>query len=135
MGIREIRYCDISGVEDGVESHVLHVDQMRIEIDLASREYKRLLDVLRPYTEAGRVEASVPNLPGARPPKRSSSTALTVEQRQQVREWAQARGIEVPSNNRFKGSIVAQWREETNSGTEQLAFEADEDGDEQASGD
>ncbi|WP_181781988.1 Lsr2 dimerization domain-containing protein [Pseudonocardia pini] len=115
MGVREIRYCDISGVEGDVESHVVHVDQMRIEIDLAGPEYKKLLDKLRPYVDAGRVEASVPNLPGAgrSQPKRSTSTALTAEQRQQVRDWAEEKGIEVPTNNRFKATLVEQWRKDT----------------------
>ena len=115
MGVREIRFCDISGTEKDVESHELHVDQMRIDIDLAGPEYQKLLKVLAPYIEAGRVEASMPGdarRRGARP-ARSSSTDLTAEQRQEVREWALAKGIEVPANNRFKGSLVKAWREET----------------------
>ncbi len=33
---------------------------MRVEIDLVDTEYERLLEVLRPFIDAGRVEASIP---------------------------------------------------------------------------
>ncbi|MCW0214776.1 MAG: Lsr2 family protein [Pseudonocardia sp.] len=122
MGVRQIRYCDITGVEKDVEGHVLNVDQMRIELDLAAPEYQKLLAVLRPYIDAGRVEASVPESvvaamtkSGRRSPRvsASSSTGLTPEERAQVRTWAEARGIEVPANNRFKSALVEEWRRET----------------------
>jgi hypothetical protein len=119
VGVREIRYCDISGTEKDVESHELQVDQMRIQIDLAEKEYGKLLDLLRPYLDVGRIEASVPELPRRR--AQPSGTALTVEQRQQVREWAEAKGIEVPLNNRFKRTLVDQWKAETQEG--QLEFD------------
>lgn len=114
MGVRQIRYCDISGTEHDVESHQLHIDQMRIDIDLAGAEYRKLLELLRPYIDAGRVEAS---LPGGNGSGADSSSAggprLEAHERQQVRQWAEANDIEVPSNNRFKRAIVDRWREET----------------------
>lgn len=117
MGVRQIRFCDISGTERDVQSHELQIDQMRVEIDLADPEYSKLLDLLRPYLDAGRVEASIPDagqLPVRQAPAgRPSSTSLTREQRQQLRVWAQSRGIDAPSNNRFKRSVVEQWRRET----------------------
>ena len=136
MGVRQIRYCDISGVEGDVDQHEIHIDQMRIEIDLSGSEYRKLLEVLRPYMDAGVVEASGRGLPAkvksARRARRkpdapadaavvgeqpeapmARSSALSAEQRQQVRQWAMARGMEVPVNNRFKGSLVEAWREET----------------------
>ncbi|MCE3551065.1 Lsr2 family protein [Pseudonocardia sp. RS11V-5] len=114
MGIREIRYCDLTGSEHDVESHELNIDQMRVQIDLAGPEYRKLLSLLQPYIDAGRVDASIPDL---RPAKRaggqvSTSTGLTAEEREQLRQWAEDKGIEVPSNNRFKRSLVDQWREE-----------------------
>jgi hypothetical protein len=64
MGVRRIRYCDITGAEEGpgqeVEAHELDIDQMRLQIDLAEDEYQKLLVLLRPYIDAGRVEASTP---------------------------------------------------------------------------
>jgi len=111
MGVRQIRYCDISGVEDDVESHELHIDQMRIELDLAGTEYRKLLELLRPYLDAGRVEAALPDGAGGRGVSRAPK--LTVQERQQVRLWAETRGIEVPSNNRFKTALIEQWREDT----------------------
>ncbi|WP_226351922.1 hypothetical protein [Pseudonocardia sp. ICBG601] len=64
MGVRTVRFCDITGVEsDDVVHHELQIDQMRIEIDLLDTEYERLLDVLRPFIDAGRVEASIPTAP------------------------------------------------------------------------
>ena len=116
MGIREIRYCDLTGSEQDVESHELNIDQMRVQIDLAAPEYRKLLGLLQPYIEAGRVDASIPDLRSAA--KRggsgqvSTSTGLTAEEREQLRQWAEDKGIEVPSNNRFKRSLVEQWREE-----------------------
>ena len=112
MGVRQIKFCDLSGVEKNVQTHELQVDQMRIEIDLADPEYAKLLKLLQPYLDVGRIEASVPAGMTRRsaPP---SGTALTAEQRQQVREWAEARGIEVPVNNRFKRSLVDQWKADT----------------------
>jgi hypothetical protein len=59
MGIRPIRYCDITGAEERpgqeVEAHELHIDQMRLQIDLAAGEYQKLLALLRPYIDAGRI--------------------------------------------------------------------------------
>ncbi|GAA4696505.1 hypothetical protein GCM10023215_38230 [Pseudonocardia yuanmonensis] len=120
MGIREIRFCDLTGSEQDVESHELNIDQMRVQIDLAGPEYRKLLQLLQPYIEAGRVDASIPDLRsaarrGGHAPV-STSTGLTVEEREQLRQWAEEKGIEVPSNNRFKRSLVEQWREETKAG-------------------
>lgn len=123
MGIRQIRYCDITGTENDVESHEIHIDQMRIAIDLAGSEYRRLIAALQPFIDAGRVEASVPaagSLPdgtsasGNRPRRRpSTSTGLTAAERDQLRQWAEARGFPVPVNNRFKQSLIDQWRADT----------------------
>jgi hypothetical protein len=56
MGIRPIRYRDITGAEERpgqeVEAHELHIDQMRLQIDLAAGEYQKLLALLRPYIDA-----------------------------------------------------------------------------------
>ncbi|WP_226360811.1 hypothetical protein [Pseudonocardia sp. ICBG1142] len=39
MGVRTVRFCDITGVEsDDVVHHELQIDQMRIEIDLLDTE-------------------------------------------------------------------------------------------------
>lgn len=124
MGIRQIRYCDITGTETEVDQHELHIDQMRIEIDLASSEYQRLLEALRPFIDAGRVEASVPDksaLPDHRASAQSrqrrrhgsTSSGLSATERDQLRQWAQDRGLPVPPNNRFKRSLIAQWRSDT----------------------
>jgi hypothetical protein len=120
MGIREIRYCDITGSEDGVTTHEIQIDSLRVEIDLADTEYRKLLRVLRPYMDAGRLDASAPSgsLPARATSRTGVSTApkLTVEQRQELRAWAEDQGIEVPSNNRFKTALVEQWRRETGDG-------------------
>lgn len=124
MGIRQIRYCDITGTETDVEQHELHIDQMRIEIDLASVEYRRLLEALQPFIDAGRVEASVPGTAAlsdqlARPQGRQrgshgpTRSGLSADERAQLRQWAEAKGIPVPPNNRFKQSLIAQWRSDT----------------------
>ncbi|MBP2371724.1 Lsr2 family protein [Pseudonocardia parietis] len=118
MGIRQIRFCDITGTENDVESHEIHIDQMRIAIDLAGSEYRRLI-------EAGRMEASVPDagsLPypesaPRKPRKRAStSTGLTAAERDQLRQWAEARDVPVPVNHRFKQSLIDQWRADATSG-------------------
>lgn len=113
MGTREIRYCDISGTENEVETHELNIDQMHIEIDLAPAEHRKLLDLLQPYIQAGRVEASARafTTPRSRNPSRVPS--MTAGEREQLRAWAHDKGIQVPANNRFKHSIIDQWRLET----------------------
>jgi len=58
MGVRQIKFCDLSGVEKNVQTHELQVDQMRIEIDLADPEYAKLLKLLQPYLDVGRIEAA-----------------------------------------------------------------------------
>lgn len=125
MGIRQIRFCDITGTEDDVGSHELHVDQMRIAIDLADSEYRRLIEALQPFIDAGRVEASVPDAgslpdralaPQSRHGRRvSTSTGLSAAERDQLRQWAAARGFPVPVNNRFKQSLIDQWRADVTS--------------------
>ncbi|ALL79544.1 hypothetical protein AD006_30505 (plasmid) [Pseudonocardia sp. EC080610-09] len=126
MGVRQIRFCDLTGVEDDVESHELHIDQMRIEIDLAGEEYRKLLAALRPYLDAGRVEASAPEevrsparRTGSEPVRkrrRPTRSGLSAKERDQVRQWAEAKGMDVPQNNRFKRSLIEQWRQETERG-------------------
>ncbi|HZS19540.1 MAG TPA: histone-like nucleoid-structuring protein Lsr2 [Pseudonocardiaceae bacterium] len=117
MGTRSIRYCDISGTENDVEVHAINIDQMRVEIDLAAPEYRKLLELLRPYIDAGRVEASAStfSIPAAGPPRkgrRRTRTDLTADERAALRQWAEAKGIPVAANNRFKMSMVNQWRAE-----------------------
>jgi hypothetical protein len=114
MGTREIRYCDISGAEGDVESHVVQLDQMRIDIDLTPAEYDKLVRLLQRYIDAGRVEASVPDRPvtPARA-RRRGGPVLSLDERLELRNWAIGQGIEVPSNNRFKASLVQRWRQET----------------------
>jgi hypothetical protein len=122
MGIRSIRYCDISGTEDDVDGHEINIDQMRIDIDLAASEYRKLLELLRPYIDAGRVEASAPDFPttaagSGSAPRRATRprtrTDLTKDERLQLRQWAEETGIPVAANNRFKMPLVEQWRAET----------------------
>jgi hypothetical protein len=112
VGTRQIRFCDISGTEDDVETHELNIDQMHVEIDLAPAEYSKLLELLQPYVQAGRVEASARNFT-APARTRSQTPALTPAEREQLKTWAQHKGISVPPNNRFKRSIIEQWRHET----------------------
>lgn len=117
MGTRSIRYCDISGTEEDVNAHAINIDQMRLEIDLAESAYHKLLELLRPYLDAGRIEAAASGfeVPPATPTRRGrgrTGTALTLDERAQLRQWAEGQGIPVPTNNRFKMSIVNQWRAE-----------------------
>lgn len=119
MGIRSIRYCDVSGSEEDVDAHVINIDQMRVEIDLAGTEYRKLLELLQPYINAGRLEASTPDFAVGtagttrRPHRPRTGTDLNKDEREQLRQWAEENGIPVAANNRFKMSIVEQWRAET----------------------
>lgn len=117
MGVRQIRYCDVSGSEHDVETHALNIDQMHVEIDLAAEEYRKLLQLLRPYLDAGRVEASMPDLPSSGKSRRTTRPrgkrgGLSTDERAQLRQWAEEKGLHVPVNNRFKGSVIEQWRQE-----------------------
>lgn len=114
MGVREIRYCDISGTEADVESHELNIDQMHIQIDLAGPEYQKLLELLQPYIDAGRVEASVParsKSTGSR--QAGGSSSLSAEERSRLRKWAAEEGIPVAPSGRIRQAVVEQWREAT----------------------
>lgn len=124
MGTRQIRFCDITGTETDVEAHEIHIDQMRIEIDLAASEYRRLLEALQPFIDAGRVDACAPDtaaLPdhsaapqgGRRGRHGPTRSGLSATERDQLRQWAEAKNIPVPPNNRFKQSLIAQWRHDT----------------------
>ncbi|NMH99497.1 Lsr2 dimerization domain-containing protein [Pseudonocardia acidicola] len=109
MGVRQIRYCDISGTEPA-ESHEINIDQMRIEIDLSGAEYERLLEILGPYIDAGRVEAAARNVRTARPGGAGGSSALTPDERARLKQWAASAGIDLPPKGRFKRAIIDQWR-------------------------
>lgn len=68
MGVRTVRYCDITGIaSDDVTHHELQIDQMRVEIDLVESEYQRLLQALQPFIDAGHVDASIPTPTAASP--------------------------------------------------------------------
>lgn len=110
MGVREIRYCDLTGTEPAAP-HEINIDQLRVEIDLCPDEYERLLKVLGPYMDAGRVEASVRNLRSVSG-GRSRGAALNPDERVQFKAWAAESGIELPPNGRFKKVLVDQWRAE-----------------------
>lgn len=107
MGVREIRYCDISGTEPA-EPHEIIVDQMHIQIDLAATEYQRLLALLEPYLEAGSVEAAT----HAVRPARRTGAGLSPEERTALKEWAARAGVELPPNGRIKRVIIERWRAE-----------------------
>lgn len=111
MGVREVRFCDVTGREPA-EIHEIHLDQMRVEIDLCAAEYERLLEVLGPYIEAGRVEASAPSRSVARMGGSARSYALSPDERSRLRAWAASVGVEVPPNNRFKRAVIDRWRAE-----------------------
>jgi Lsr2 len=115
VGTREIRFCDISGSEDDVETHEVTIDQMNVEIDLAPAEYRKFLALLQPYIQGGRVDAAARNFtaPLARKPARARAPVLTATERAQLRSWVQDNGIAVPSNSRFKHSIIERWRHES----------------------
>lgn len=118
VGTRTIRYCDITGTELDVNSHAINIDQMHVEIDLAASEYRKLLELLRPYLDAGRIEASAsgfvaPSATSTHPGRGRTGTNLSLDERAQLRQWAEGKGIPVPANNRFKMAVVNQWREET----------------------
>jgi hypothetical protein len=72
-------------------------------------EHHKLLELLQPYIQAGRVEASAPHF-NTPPRKRDKALSLTAAEREQLREWAHDREIPVPANNRFKRSVIEQWR-------------------------
>ncbi|HEY1973725.1 MAG TPA: histone-like nucleoid-structuring protein Lsr2 [Pseudonocardia sp.] len=124
MGIRQIRYCDISGAEEGpgqdVEAHELHIDQMRLQIDLVAGEYQKLLALLRPYIDAGRVEASTPSHLTGLPSVRAGGTTVTrragprlsAEERDELVQWALDHNIPVPTNKKFKHAVIEQWQRE-----------------------
>jgi hypothetical protein len=111
VGVRQIRYCDITG-EEPAEAHEINIDQMRIEIDLGASEYERLLQILGPYIDAGRVEAAARSVSTAGGGGIGRSSALTPDERVRFKQWAASAGIDLPPNGRFKRAVVDQWRAE-----------------------
>jgi Lsr2 protein len=118
MGIRKIRFCDITGSGKDVEPDEFNIDQMRVEIDLAATEYRKLIEIPRPYLNAGRVEAATFDVPSSARKRHTARlhrtrAAPSTREREQLRQWARSKGVPGPVNNRFRGALVEQWREQT----------------------
>jgi len=97
---------------DGGTAHetvTFGLDGLSYEIDLSSKNAKKLRSELASYVEKG-TRMSGRRLPGARPTSgRRRGGRTDREQNQAIREWALARGFEVAARGRIRQDVVEQF--------------------------
>lgn len=90
--LKQIRTDDLTGKE-GAEPHTVSLDGKAYEIDLTEESFETLKELLKPYL--------------IRPKGVSPKAARPRD----VREWAKARGMEVPDRGRLPQSVIAAYTE------------------------
>ncbi|MFT4187555.1 MAG: Lsr2 family protein [Aeromicrobium sp.] len=98
-------FSDLSEEEIDTNSPTVYfaLDGVSYEIDLTDDEASALRDALAPYIQAGRKVA------GSRSSRRSGGAAASRPAPKEVRAWAEAQGIDVPSRGRIPAAILDQY--------------------------
>jgi hypothetical protein len=97
---------------DGGTAHetvMFGLDGVQYEIDLSSRNAKKLRSELAGYVEKGTRVSSRRSVGVRTGPRRRSGARAGREQNQAIREWAQAQGFEVADRGRIRQDIVDQF--------------------------
>jgi hypothetical protein len=101
---------DIDGTE-AVETVPFAIDGESYEIDLSKRNAAGLRKALDPYIRAGRRNSRA--TAGRRRPMASTRRGTTTQRAYdlaQLREWAGANRVEVPSRGRIPQAVVDQYK-------------------------
>ena len=105
----------ITRLVDDLDGGVAHetvtfgLDGVRYEIDLSSKNARKLRGELASYVEKG-TRVSGRRVGGSlRSADRRGSVRGSREQNQAIREWAQAKGLEVAARGRIRQDIVEQF--------------------------
>lgn len=102
----------ITRLVDDLDGGVAHetvrfgLDGRLYEIDLSSKNAKKLRSELATYVEHGSRIANRGVTTSSRGGRRRSSTAGDGDQNRAIREWAQANGYEVAPRGRIKREVV-----------------------------
>jgi hypothetical protein len=98
---------------DGGAAHetvTFGLDGMNYEIDLSTKNAKRLRGELASYVEKGtRVTSRVAGTRSAGAGRRRGAVRGDRDQNQAIREWALAKGFEVAARGRIKQDIVEEF--------------------------
>lgn len=104
--------CDLD--EGPATSTTLSFDGDACEIDLCAKHMEGLSEYLAEYFEAGR-RTSRRRAPrrAAAEPARTTSLVIDREQREAIRQWAQANGYQVGNRGRIAGEVVSAYQAAT----------------------
>lgn len=94
---------DIDG-SDAAETVSFAIDGTSYEIDLSADNAAAFRAALQPYVDAGR---RTPRRGG----RRGASTAASSATSKEIRAWAEANGIEVPSRGRIPATVQERYRD------------------------
>ena len=109
MALQTFRTDDLTNEPDATTVLVV-VNGKGIEVDLAAKSMARLVKALEPFWAVG---SEGDYLVTRRERKRSSAATgsdTTREEREAIREWAAANGIDAPARGRMPSDLVEQYR-------------------------
>ncbi|MFK0295453.1 Lsr2 family protein [Streptomyces sp. NPDC090442] len=94
---------DLTGEESSeATTHVLALDGVEYEIDLAPDSYDQLLEAVAPFTKAGRRTRKTGK---AGKPRKTSATTGGREDSAAIRAWAQEAGYEISARGRVPADV------------------------------
>jgi hypothetical protein len=106
----------ITRLVDDLDGGVAHetvrfgLDGVSYEIDLSSRNAKKLRGELAAYVESGsRVSSRTVSRGRSAGPRRSRGAGVDGDQNRAIREWAMAKGFEVAARGRIRQDIVDEF--------------------------
>lgn len=99
---------DLEGGE-AAETVKFGLDGVSYEIDLNSKNAKKLRDALQPFVAVARREGRGAVVPGGRTARRRGGAVSDREQNKAIREWARKAGKQVSDRGRIPQEIVDEY--------------------------
>ncbi|MEU6559230.1 histone-like nucleoid-structuring protein Lsr2 [Nocardia nova] len=96
---------DFDGKSKAEETVLFSLDGIEYEIDLSTKNARKLRDVFEQWTEAARKVGRIPRGKN----KTAARTSADREQTSVIREWAKNNGYNVSNRGRIQADIIAAY--------------------------